>query len=119
MAVRELDTRPEAYAHFISDGRYRWLELHDGDGPYGYCAIAERDDALELHISLVRWGARVRRNLKSDFEWLKIEARRQGKKRIMGLRANDQGKFDARLFKFARLFGFTDMCVFQTASMDV
>lgn len=118
MAVRELDSRPESHARFPDDGSYRWLELHD-DVVYGHAAFAEREEFLELHISLHEWGSTVRRNLKGDLEWLKTEARRLGKKRIMGIRADDKGEFDGRLFKFARLFGFTDMYVFQTASLDV
>ena len=118
MAVRELDARPEAYAHFPDNGTYRWLELHDGPA-YGHAAIAERGDLLELHLSLHRWGAGVRRNLAGDLEWLKAEARRLDKTRIMGIRADGQGGFDERLFRFARLFGFTETCVFQTASLDV
>jgi len=118
MAVREHDSRPAAYAHFPDDGTYRWLELHDGS-PYGHAAIAERGDLLELHLSLDRWGAGVRRNLAGDLKWLKEEARRLGKTRIMGVRADGDGGFDARLFRFARLFGFTETCVLQTASMDL
>lgn len=119
MPVRELDSRPEAYSHFEVEDRYRWLELYDGGEVYGYCAIAERSEALELHLSLTSWGARVRRSLRGDVEWLKSEARRLGKMRIMGIRADNKGEFDDRLFKFARLFGFTDMCVFQTACLNV
>jgi hypothetical protein len=118
MAVRELDSRPEAYAHFPDNGVYRWLELH-GDTVYGHAAFAERGDVLELHLSLHRWGAGVRRGLAGDLAWLKQEAGRLGKTRIMGIRANGEGEFDGRLFRFARLFGFTEMHVFQTASLDV
>ena len=118
MAVRELDFRPEAYAHFPDDGLYRWLELYDAT-VYGHAAIAERDDVLELHLSIDQWGAGVRRHLEHDLKWLRAEARRLGKTRIMGIRADGEGGFDTRLFRFARLFGFTETCVFQTASMDV
>jgi hypothetical protein len=37
----------------------------------------------------------------------------------MGVRANDQGRFDEKLFRFARLYGFGEMCVFQTVSLAV
>lgn len=118
MAVRELDFRPEVYAHFPDNGQYRWLELADTVA-YGHAAFAERVDFLEMHISLNRWGPAVLRNLKADFEWLKAEARRLGKKRITGIRADDKGEFDKRFFKFARLYGFMETCVFQTASIDL
>ena len=118
MAVRELDSRPEAYAHFPDDGRYRWLELRDGS-VYGYAAFVERDDWLEGHLRLERWGPGVLRTLRRDFEWFKEEARRLNKKRVMGVRADERGGFDPRLFKFARLLGITETCVFQTAGMDV
>ncbi|MBG0790355.1 MAG: hypothetical protein H0S80_07660 [Desulfovibrionaceae bacterium] len=118
MAVRELDARPAAYAHFPDTGEYRWLELGDG-AVYGHAAFAEREDRLELHLSLTRWGGGVRRSLAGDLDWLKQEARRLGKARIMGVRADGEGRFDERLFRFARLYGFTETHVFQTASMEV
>eukprot|EP00831_Metopus_contortus_P080877 TRINITY_DN8373_c0_g1_i1.p3 TRINITY_DN8373_c0_g1~~TRINITY_DN8373_c0_g1_i1.p3 ORF type:complete len:148 (+),score=33.53 TRINITY_DN8373_c0_g1_i1:47-445(+) len=119
MSVRELTARPDSLAHFPDQGKYRWLELHDKAGVYGHCAIGEREDLLELHITLTRWGGGIRRNLVQDVAWLKEEARRLGKARILGIRADDKGGFDARLFKFAHLFGFTEMCVFQTATLHV
>ncbi|MBI9078485.1 MAG: hypothetical protein JEY79_01935 [Pseudodesulfovibrio sp.] len=115
MSVRELPSKPDSMSHFPDDAGYRWLELHDNDTPYGHAATAERDDTLELHVTLTRWGSRVRRNLYGDVTWLKTEAKRLGKSRIMGIRADNQEKFDPRLFKFARMFGFTETGVFQTA----
>jgi len=106
-------------AHFPDNAQYRWLELHYHDETYGYAAVAERDDALELHVTLTRWGSRVRRSLSGDVTWLRSEARRLGKTRIMGIRANSREKFDPRLFKFARMFGFTETSVFQTATLNV
>ena len=119
MSVRELATKPEAMDHFPNDRRYRWLELYLDGEVYGHAAIAEQDDVLELHVTLTSWGSRVRRSIRGDVAWLKSEARRLGKTRIMGIRANGQGVFDPRLFKFAQLFGFTEMCVFQTATLSV
>ena len=118
MSVRETRTKPEAMAHFPDD-RYRWLTLHDGGDVYAYAAIRERGPDLELHISFIRWGPQVRRRVREDVAWLKDEARRLGKKRIMGVRADGQGRFDPGLFRFARMFGFTAVCVLQTASLDV
>lgn len=102
MAVRVLDARPEAYAHFPDNGRYRWLELHDRDTVYGHAATADRDDAMELHISLLQWGPGTNRQLFGDFEWLKEDAKRLGKAKIIGIRANDEGIFDKNLFRFAK-----------------
>lgn len=119
MAVTELRTRPEPMASFPDDGTYRWLELDDGDGPYGVAAVAPRPEYLELHLTVTRWGPGVRRAVARDLEWLKGEARRLGLPRIMGVRADGEGRFDPSLFRFARLYGFTETCVFQTASLDV
>ncbi|EGB15293.1 hypothetical protein DND132_2088 [Pseudodesulfovibrio mercurii] len=119
MPVTETTTRPDPLAHFPENGPYRWLELADADGPYGVCAIAPRPDYLELHLTMSRWGPATRRTLAQDLEWLKTEAKRLHLPKIMGVRANDQGQFDNNLFRFARLYGFSDMCVFQTASLTV
>ncbi|OIQ49716.1 hypothetical protein BerOc1_01641 [Pseudodesulfovibrio hydrargyri] len=119
MPVTETNHRPDRLANFPQNGPYRWLELADDQGPYAACAIAERPEYLELHITVTRWGPRTRRTLARDLEWLKGEARRLGLPKIMGVRANDQGRFDAKLFRFARLYGFGEMCVFQTACLAV
>jgi hypothetical protein len=115
MPVTEIPRRPGLLSGLPEDGVYRWLEMSDGNGPYGFCAIAPRAEYLELHITLTRWGPGVRRVLARDFEWFKDEARRLGLPKILGVRADGRGRFDDRLFRFARLFGFTEMCVFQTA----
>jgi hypothetical protein len=119
MPVTETDRRPAPLAGFPKDGPYRWLELTDADGLYAVCAVAERREYLELHITVTRWGPRTRRTLARDLEWLKDEARRLGLPKIMGVRADDRGRFDEKLFRFARLYGFGEMCVFQTASLAV
>ncbi|WP_319541557.1 hypothetical protein [uncultured Pseudodesulfovibrio sp.] len=119
MPVRELLLRPEVLSGFPETGKYRWLELYDKTNVYGYSAIAEHEDMLELHVTLVQWGKCVRQSLEQDVTWLKGEALRLGKRRIMGIRANDQGQFDGRLFKFAGLFGFTEMHTVQTATLRV
>lgn len=119
MSVREVAEKPDSMQHFPDDVGYRWLELHDSDGVYGCSAICERDDALELHVTFSRWGPQVRRRVKEDVDWLKSEARRLGKARITGVRADSGGEFDPGLFRFARLFGFTEMSVLQLASLRV
>ncbi|WP_338668636.1 hypothetical protein [Pseudodesulfovibrio methanolicus] len=119
MPVTETDHRPAPLANFPDDGPYRWFELADAHGPYAACAVAERPEYLELHMTMSRWGPETRRTLARDLDWLKAEARRLGLPRIMGVRADDQGRFDARLFRFARLYGFSEMCVYQTASLAV
>lgn len=118
MSARELDRQPEELAHFPDD-RFRWLMLHDKETPYAYCAFAEYRDTLEIHVSFVRWGPRVRRCVHGDVAWLKQEARRLGKNRIMGVRIDGSGEFDPNLFRFASLYGFTDQCVLQTATLEV
>lgn len=118
MAVRELQEKPETMAHF-PDGIYRFLELYRGDDVYAHAAITERDENLEAHLTVHHWGVQVRRHLGRDLQWFLAEARRLGKKRLLGIRADDQGEFDPNLFKFARLYGVTDCRVFQTVSLDV
>lgn len=119
MSVRETECKPKTMAHFPDNDGYRWLELGDETNPYGYAAIRERGNALELHLTLARWGPGVRRHIKADSQWLQREAKRLGKSKIMAIRADSSGRFDNKLFRFARLFGFTDCCVLQTASIEV
>lgn len=118
MSVRDIDRKPEAMAHF-PDGPYRWLELHHQGEVYGHAALAERGSDLELHLTLIRWGPQTRRRLVGDAAWLRAEARRLGKTRVMGLRACDAEAFDPKLFRFARLYGFGGAWVIQAAAMEV
>lgn len=117
MSVREVVAKPAVMAHFPDEAGYRWLELHDGSSAYAFSAICERDDALELHVTFLRWGPQVRRSVAEDVDWLKNETRRLGKGRIMGVRADSEGRFDSGLFRFAKLFGFTELSVLQLASL--
>lgn len=117
MSVREIVEKPEIMAHF-PDG-YRWLELSGAKKVYGYGAILRRDENLETHLSLLHWGPKVVRSLWEDLDWLKGEARRLGLKRILGIRADNKGEFDPKLFRFARMYGAEEVCVFQTISLNV
>lgn len=117
MSVRESLEKPEAMAHFPDT--YRWMELHEQGDTYAHVAICERDENLEGHITFSRWGPNIRRLLRNDLDWFKAEARRLGKKRLLGIRADKEGKFDPNLFRFARLYGATECCVFQTVSVDI
>ncbi|MDC0336117.1 hypothetical protein OAN24_04405 [Pseudodesulfovibrio sp.] len=112
-------TKPEAMAHFPDDQGYRWMAMHDDDDVYAWVAIADRGENLEAHITFERWGPRVRRQVKDDLAWFVEEARRLGKKRILGIRANDEGIFDPNLFRFAKMYGVTECCVFQTVSLAI
>jgi len=118
MSVRETTGKPEAMAHF-PDGRYRWLALHSQGEPYGWAAIAENGPDLELHLTFAHWGPSVRRHVREDLEWLKAEALRLGKERIVGVRIDGEGRFSPELFRFARLFGFEDRLVLQTVALDL
>jgi len=119
MAVRELTDKPVCMAHFPENDGYRWLELSDHAGPYGHSAIKERGDELEIHLTLARWGPDVRRQAALDMDWVKNEAKRLGKKRILGVRADAEGRFDGNLFRFGSLLGFADFRVLQTMSISV
>jgi hypothetical protein len=119
MSVRELSKKPDSMNHFPDDAKYRWLEMHHDGEVYGNAAIAEQGDALELHVTLTGWGSRIRKSMREDVKWLKNEAKRLGKRRIMGIRANGQGVFDPRLFKFAKLFGFTEEGVQNSVSASI
>ncbi|QJB56187.1 hypothetical protein [Pseudodesulfovibrio sp. zrk46] len=119
MSVRELVIKPDELAHFPDGAGYRWLELFDPVGSYGHAAICQRKAMLELHVSLTRWGPNIRRSMVSDVEWLKGEGRRLGVSRITGMRADASGVFAPELFRFARLFGFSEQSVVQFATMEL
>lgn len=118
MSVRDSDQRPMAMAHF-PDGEYRWLELHHQGEVYGHAALAERGNDLELHLTLTRWGPQTRRRLAEDAAWLRAEAARLGKTRVLGLRACAADSYDPKLFRFARLYGFGQAWVLQAAAMEL
>jgi len=115
---------PEAAAHPSLLGlhepwRMRFYSLSDKAGQYAAAAVAEHPDALELHLTVLRFGPAAVRALRADMEELKGMARRLGKKRIVGLRVEPGLAADPRWPKFTRLFGFTNQRVLQAAELTL
>jgi hypothetical protein len=114
----------EASAHSCLTGlhepwRMRFFSLADEAGQYAAAALAEHPDALELHLTVLRFGPATVRALRADLEELKDLARRLGKRRIVGLRVEPGTQADPRWPKFTRLFGFTNQRVLQAAEMNL
>ncbi|MDY0307020.1 MAG: hypothetical protein RBR18_11345 [Desulfovibrionaceae bacterium] len=117
MSVRASRDIPSALAYLPDLDRYRFFELYDGRGVYGFGALAEGPDNLEAHLELSRFGPRVLRSLQGDALWLRAEAARLGKSHVLALRA-DLDRPDPRWPKFTRLMGFTGQMVVQVARLD-
>lgn len=117
MSVRFHARRPGCFTHFPA-GQYDYCELFKEDGGYGFAALAEHADSIELHLELTRWGPQVCRSLMRDAAWLQGYAARRGKRRIVGIR-QETGKPDPRWPKFTRLLGFTGQTVLQAAFCEV
>ncbi len=117
MAFKITSKQPDQFNHFPDQG-YTYFRLYNKNGEYGVAAVAEHDDALELHLELSRWGAQVRRSLARDARWLRSYAQKHGKSRIVGIK-QESGEPDPRWPKFTRIFGFTGQTLLQTAFMEV
>ncbi|MDO9633185.1 MAG: hypothetical protein Q7I92_14900 [Humidesulfovibrio sp.] len=99
--------------------RLRFYSLSDESGQYAAAAVAEHPDALELHLTVQRFGPATVRALRADMEELKRMARQMGKSRIIGLRVEPGPQADPRWPKFTRLFGFTGQRVLQAAELHL
>lgn len=108
---------PEPLAYLPEPERFRFFRLFDARGDYGCGAVAESGDSLEVHLEVSRFGPRTLESLREDTAWLRSEARRLGKSRILALRA-DQDVPDPRWPKFTRLLGFTGHAVVQIARLE-
>lgn len=113
---------PQPGAHSSLSGlrepsRMRFYTLADETGIYAAAALAEHPDALEVHLSVLRFGPAALRALRADVEELKAMARRLGKSRIVGLRVEPGTEADQRWPKFTRLLGFTNQQVLQAAEL--
>lgn len=97
----------------------RFYSLADEAGQYAAAALAEHPDALELHLTVQRFGPATVRALRADMQELKRMAREMGKTRIIGLRVEPGAEVDPRWPKFTRLFGFTGQRVFQAAELHL
>jgi hypothetical protein len=95
----------------------RHFLLADAVGAYAAAALAEHPEALELHLTVLRFGPAAVRALRADLEELKVMARAAGKRRIVGLRLESGPLADPRWPKFTRLFGFTGQQVLQAAEL--
>lgn len=119
MTIVPLATPPEPFATFPHPERYEWYRLDDEDGPVAYAALAESGEAMEMHLEALRWGPQAKRTMNSGFQWVKEHARKQGKKRIIGLKAEHGTRPDPRWPKFVGLFGFGNNAIVQTATLEL
>ena len=119
MSVRSIHERPEALADLPGHGRYTFYELFDEAGTYALAATADAGEALELHLTVTRWGPRAARALERDMDWLAARARAAGKRRIVALRQEPDGRPDPVWPRFTARFGFTGHAVFQTAGLEL
>lgn len=117
MSLRRVFPAPERLAYLPDLERYRFYELFDSRGVYGWGALAEASDNLEVHLELCRFGPRTLRALQNDAAWLRAEAARLGKTHVLALRA-DMTVPDPRWPKFTRMMGFTGQAVVQVARME-
>ncbi|MBA4356909.1 MAG: hypothetical protein Q7U56_14845 [Humidesulfovibrio sp.] len=113
---------PQTHAHSsltaIGEAwRFRFYALADEDGQYAAAALAEHEDALELHLEVLRFGPATVRALRADVGELQRMARALGKTRIVGLRVEPGAQADPLWPKFTRLFGFTGQRVLQVAEL--
>jgi len=106
-------------AELQEPSRLRHFSLSNASGQYAAAALAEHPDALELHLTVLRFGPATVRALRADLEELKGLARRLGKTRIVGLRVEPGPEADPRWPKFTRLFGFTGQRVLQAAELSL
>lgn len=116
MSREILKNKPSVFGHF-PDGKYVYYNLYNDQGGYGLGAVAEHADALEVHIEISRWGPKVARSVMGDAAWLRHEAGRRGKQKVVGVKQED-GPLDTRWPKFTRLIGFTGHSIMQTAFME-
>lgn len=112
----EVDAHP-SLSGLPEPWRMRFFSLSDETGQYAAAALAEHPDALELHLTVLRFGPATVRALRADMEELKRMARKLGKTRIVGLRVEPGAQADPRWPKFTRLFGFTGQRVLQAAEL--
>ncbi|GAB7023766.1 hypothetical protein [Salidesulfovibrio brasiliensis] len=110
---------PQPFQGFPSPERYEWFRAEDEEGLFAWVALAESGEDMELHLEAVRWGPQARRSMTSDLEWVKAEARRRGKRRLIGLKAEAGQHPDPRWAKFVGLFGFGNIGVVQTATLEL
>lgn len=119
MSLVRIDSPPEPFAGFPSPERYEWYRAEDEDGLFAFVALAEAGESMELHLEAVRWGPKARRAMEKDLEWVKAEARRRGKSRLLGLKAEEGHVPDPLWHRFVGLFGFGNVAVVQTATLNL
>jgi hypothetical protein len=117
MTITAQSIAHSSLADVQAPSRLRFYSLSDETGQYAAAALAEHPDALELHLTVLRFGPAAVRALRADMEELKRMARRLGKTRIIGLRVEPGPEADPRWAKFTRLFGFTGQRVLQAAEL--
>jgi hypothetical protein len=102
--IRELDTAPRAFAYLEDAENYRFFELSDGRGPYGWLAATLLGPNLGLHLEVARYGPEVKRAMLRSREWLEEWAAACGAEALVGARPGH----DPKWARFCELLGFTE-----------
>jgi len=118
MLIRQ-EQVPPPFREFAHRQRYEWYRAEDERGLYAWLALAESGEDMEMHLEAVRWGPQTLRSMRTDIERVKEKARRRGKIRLLGFKAEQGTEPDPRWARFVGLFGFGGHAVIQTAALEL
>ncbi|MCK5644460.1 MAG: hypothetical protein KAJ19_26910, partial [Gammaproteobacteria bacterium] len=92
-----------------------YLQGENADGVYAQMLLNFKDDRCAVHLSVFRWGAGVLKEMKKDWERVKVLCRERGCVELVAINPEETDKW----YMFLRYFGFTEYKNFRVYSQEV
>ena len=81
-----------------------YLQGEDAGGIYGYMLLNFNKDKCAVHLTVLRWGASVLKEMKADWEKVKLLCRERGCTELFAVNQDENDKW----YKLLGHFGFKD-----------
>lgn len=79
-----------------------YLQGENTEGIYGYMLLNFTKDTCAVHLTVLRWGASVLKEMKEDWKKVMLLCRERGCKELLAMNQNENDKW----YKLIGYFGF-------------
>jgi len=92
-----------------------YLQGEDAEGIYGYMLLNFSNDKCAVHLTVLRWGASILKEMKADWEKVKLLCRERGCKELFAINQDENDKW----YRLLGHFGFTNYTEARVYSQEV
>ena len=92
-----------------------YLRGQNSEGIYGYMLLNFNEDKCSVHMSVLRWGASVLKDMKKDWEQVRALCRKRGCVKLFAINQSENDKW----YRFIGHFGFVDYAELRMYHQEV